>query len=67
MPFLGKHAKQLYVVQRTPSTVDERNNAPTDPEWAKILKAGLAEGTGATSTLLVLKGWPGTRNCVPED
>ena len=34
------YAKQLYVFQRTPSTVDERNNAPTDPEWVKSLQPG---------------------------
>src|SRR5215471_2248686 len=37
---LGEHAKQLYVFQRTPSSVDERNNRPTDPEWVKTLKPG---------------------------
>src|ERR1700678_3167146 len=37
---LGQHAKQLYVFQRTPSSVDERGNKPTDPEWVKSLKPG---------------------------
>jgi cation diffusion facilitator CzcD-associated flavoprotein CzcO len=40
IPYLGRFAKQLYVIQRTPSTVDERPNPPTDPEWAKSLKPG---------------------------
>jgi cyclohexanone monooxygenase len=40
VPFLGKYAKQLYVLQRTASTVDERRNEPTDPEWTKTLKPG---------------------------
>jgi cyclohexanone monooxygenase len=40
VPFLGRYAKQLYVLQRTPSTVDERRNTPTDPEWVKGLKPG---------------------------
>ena len=40
IPHLGEHAKQLYVFQRTPSSVDERNNTPTNPEWAKTLKPG---------------------------
>jgi cyclohexanone monooxygenase len=40
IPFLGKHAKQLYVLQRTASTVDERRNTPTDPEWVKSLRPG---------------------------
>ena len=40
VPFLGKYAKQLFVFQRTPSTVDKRVNPPTDWEWAKSLKPG---------------------------
>jgi cation diffusion facilitator CzcD-associated flavoprotein CzcO len=40
VPHLGKYAKQLYVLQRTPSSVDERPNPPTDTEWVKSLKAG---------------------------
>ncbi|MGH8006785.1 MAG: flavin-containing monooxygenase [Candidatus Binatia bacterium] len=37
---LGENAQQLYVFQRTPSSVDERGNRPTDPEWAQTLKPG---------------------------
>jgi len=33
VPHLAKAAKELLVFQRTPSSVDERNNAPIDPEW----------------------------------
>ena len=40
VPHLGRYAQQLYVVQRTPTSVDERRNPPTDPEWAKSLKPG---------------------------
>jgi cation diffusion facilitator CzcD-associated flavoprotein CzcO len=40
VPHLGKYAKQLYVVQRTPSSVDERPNPPTDPEWVQSLQPG---------------------------
>jgi cation diffusion facilitator CzcD-associated flavoprotein CzcO len=40
VPHLGKYAKQLHVIQRTPSSVDTRPNPPTDPEWVKSLKAG---------------------------
>ncbi|MGK2915456.1 MAG: flavin-containing monooxygenase [Porticoccaceae bacterium] len=40
IPHLGEAAKHLYVFQRTPSSVDVRNNQPTDPEWAKSLKPG---------------------------
>jgi len=40
VPHLAKYAKHLYVVQRTPSTVDERPNPPTDPAWVKGLTPG---------------------------
>jgi cyclohexanone monooxygenase len=40
VPFVGAHAKQLYVFQRTPSSVDLRGNAPTDPKWAQSLRPG---------------------------
>ena len=40
VPALGESAKQLYVIQRTPSSVDLRNNSETDPEWAASLEPG---------------------------
>jgi cyclohexanone monooxygenase len=40
VPYLGKYCKELYVLQRTPSSVDERPNPPTDPEWVKSLQPG---------------------------
>ncbi len=40
IPHLGEWAKQLYVFQRTPSSVDVRNDRPTDPDWAASLKPG---------------------------
>ncbi|MEQ1887625.1 MAG: NAD(P)/FAD-dependent oxidoreductase [Alphaproteobacteria bacterium] len=40
VPHLGASAKHLYVFQRTPSSVDVRNDQPTDPEWVKTLKPG---------------------------
>ena len=40
VPFLAKDAQELFVFQRTPSTIDPRNNRPTDPEWVKTLKPG---------------------------
>ncbi|HSM53061.1 MAG TPA: NAD(P)/FAD-dependent oxidoreductase, partial [Erythrobacter sp.] len=33
VPHLARDAKELFVFQRTPSSVDERNNAPIDPDW----------------------------------
>jgi cation diffusion facilitator CzcD-associated flavoprotein CzcO len=43
VPYLGKYAKELYVVQRTPSTIDFRNNRKTDPEWFEAQKHGWQE------------------------
>ena len=40
VPHLGQYAKQLYVFQRTPSSVDERGNKPTDPDWVRTLTPG---------------------------
>ncbi|OAL38437.1 hypothetical protein AYO20_02086 [Fonsecaea nubica] len=37
VPHLGQWAKELYVFQRTPSSIDVRNNRPTDQNWAKTL------------------------------
>lgn len=33
VPHLAKAAKELMVFQRTPSSIDVRNNAPIDPDW----------------------------------
>jgi cyclohexanone monooxygenase len=33
VPHLARACKELYVFQRTPSSVDVRANAPTDPGW----------------------------------
>jgi len=40
VPHLGAAAKELFVFQRTPSSIDVRDNRQTDPEWAKSLKPG---------------------------
>ena len=40
VPHLATGAEHLYVCQRTPSSIDVRNNRPTDPEWAAELKPG---------------------------
>lgn len=42
IPHLGASAKQLYVFQRTPSSVDERNNQMTDSALLDELKPGWA-------------------------
>ena len=40
VPHLAAAAEHLYVFQRTPSTISERGNAPTDPGWAASLQPG---------------------------
>ncbi|MFT5442986.1 MAG: cation diffusion facilitator CzcD-associated flavoprotein CzcO [Myxococcota bacterium] len=40
VPHIGESADQLFVFQRTPSSVDVRNNRDTDPEWAASLAPG---------------------------
>ncbi|MGZ3402448.1 MAG: flavin-containing monooxygenase [Phenylobacterium sp.] len=40
VPHLAAGAGELFVFQRTPSSIDVRNNRPTDPEWAASLEAG---------------------------
>ncbi len=42
-PHLGAAAKELFVFQRTPSSIDVRDNRPTDPEWAASLEPGWQE------------------------
>jgi len=40
VPELAKQSKELYVFQRTPSSIDIREDWPTDPNWARRLKPG---------------------------
>lgn len=40
VPHLGAAAKHLYVFQRTPSSIDVRNNRKTDEQWAASLEPG---------------------------
>ena len=40
VPHLGEGAKELFVFQRTPSSVDVRADRPTDPDWARSLQPG---------------------------
>jgi cyclohexanone monooxygenase len=39
VPHLAKACKALYVFQRTPSSIDVRDNKPTDPEWFKTVNS----------------------------
>ncbi len=40
VPHLAAGAAELFVFQRTPSSIDVRNNKPTDPTWAASLEPG---------------------------
>ncbi len=67
IPHLGASAQELFVFQRTPSSIDVRANRPTDPEWVKTLEPGwqrrrmenfstLTNG-GYAEEDLVMDGW----------
>ena len=56
VPYLARYAKHLYVFQRTPSSVDERGNRPTDPEWVKTLTPGWQKRRMENFNLLVSGG-----------
>ncbi|MBM3595512.1 MAG: NAD(P)/FAD-dependent oxidoreductase, partial [Alphaproteobacteria bacterium] len=43
LPTIAPVTKQVYVVQRTPSAVGVRNQAPTDPDWFFNQKPGWQE------------------------
>ena len=47
----------LYVCQRTPSSVDERGNKPTDPAWVKTLRVGWQDYRN-TNFCSILSGRP---------
>jgi len=68
VPHLAASAGELYVFQRTPSSVDVRDNRPTDPEWfAQIATPGWQQrwlenftanqAGGAADEDLVMDGW----------
>lgn len=40
VPHLGAGAQHLFVFQRTPSSIDVRNNTPTNPDWVSTLTPG---------------------------
>ena len=68
IPYLGKYAKQAYVLQRTPSPVDQRNNLPTDPEWKASLKPGWQKERITNFHRSALEGriWPGEDDLVGD-
>jgi cyclohexanone monooxygenase len=56
IPYVGETARQLFVFQRTPSSVDVRGNRPTDPEWVKSLKPGWQQRRTINFNTLVAGG-----------
>jgi len=56
VPHLGEWAQSLHVFQRTPSSVDVRNNAETDPAWAASLEPGWQKRRMENFNILVSGG-----------
>ena len=59
IPYLGEWCKQLYVVQRTPAAVDDRENVPTDAAWWNSQKPGWWEKRALN--------FEGFVNSIPQD
>jgi cation diffusion facilitator CzcD-associated flavoprotein CzcO len=57
VPHLGASAKELFVFQRTPSSIDVRDNKPTNPEWAASLGPGWQQERMDNFNLLVSGGY----------
>ncbi len=57
VPHLAAHAKHLYVCQRTPSSVDRRDNRPTDMDWAASLTPGWQKQRMDNFNILVSGGY----------
>ncbi len=67
VPHLARACAELFVFQRTPSSIDIRNNRPTDPEWFTTLEPGwqkqwlenftILQTGGFADADLVMDGW----------
>jgi cation diffusion facilitator CzcD-associated flavoprotein CzcO len=67
VPHLAVSAREVFVFQRTPSSIDVRGNRPTDPEWSDSLRPGwqkdrienftLLTSGGVAEVDLVMDGW----------
>ena len=67
IPHLARACGELFVFQRTPSSIDIRNNRPTDPDWFATLEPGwqkrwmenftLLQTGGFADEDLVMDGW----------
>jgi cation diffusion facilitator CzcD-associated flavoprotein CzcO len=56
VPHLGEGAKHLYVFQRTPSSIDVRNDRFTDPDWWRTLAPGWQRERMENFTTIVTGG-----------
>ncbi|KZX20570.1 flavin-containing monooxygenase [Rathayibacter tanaceti] len=65
IPHVGEDARELIVFQRTPSTVDVRDNRPTDPEWVASLRPGW-QRERMENFLAVLAGEPVEESLVQD-
>jgi cyclohexanone monooxygenase len=67
IPHLARAARELFVFQRTPSSIDARNNHEVDPEWFDTLEPGwqaewmmnftILQTGGIAEEDLVMDGW----------
>ena len=57
VPHLGEGAGELFVFQRTPSSIDVRANRPTDPAWAQGLEPGWQQRRMDNFNVLVSGGF----------
>ena len=57
VPHLGAAAGELFVFQRTPSSVDVRNNHSTDPKWMQSLEPGWQQKRMDNFNVLVSGGF----------
>ena len=57
VPHLGESADQLFVFQRTPSSIDRRDNRPTDPKWVESLQPGWQQHRMDNFNVLVSGGY----------
>ena len=57
VPHLARACGELYVFQRTPSSIDVRDNRPTDPDWFAQLEPGWQQRWLENFTILQTGGF----------
>ena len=57
IPHLAEHAGELFVFQRTPSSIDVRNNHTIDPDWFATLEPGWQQEWLENFTILQTGGF----------